>query len=161
MRGRSGHRAGAFAGAFVLGLMLACSRGYESTDAEGNRVVASEDLIATMEIETVADAVRLTLHVTNRSAEPIQLEFTSGQRFDFQVARMDNGAVGEPLWTWSADKSFLQALSTETLAPGGSLRYSAEWPAGGVTGNFIAHGSVTSTNHPVRQSARFELAGNE
>jgi len=160
MRGRTGLRAAALAGVLALGLVGACSSGYESGVVQETQR-ASEDLVATMEVETVEGAVRLTLHVTNRSAEPIQLEFSSGQRFDFTVARMDGGEVGETLWTWSADKSFMQALGAETLGPGGSLRYSAEWPAGGVTGEFLAQGAVTSTNHPVRQSARFELTGDE
>ncbi len=95
----------------------------------------------------------LRLHVTNVSAEPVELEFTSGQRYDFQVTT----EAGEILWTWSADKSFMQALGTETLAPGASLTFSEAWPTNGQRGRYIAIGAVTSTNEPVRQSVIFEV----
>jgi len=160
MRGRTGRRAGALIGLVALALVGGCSKGYETGEIEEARV-GSGDLVATMGVETAGEVVELTLYVTNGTEEPIELEFSSGQRFDFQVARMDGEEPGETLWTWSADKSFLQALGTETLAPGASLRYSAEWHSGGLRGEFIARGDVVSTSHPVRQSARFELAGDE
>lgn len=121
-----------------------------------DRVASGDELVATMEVEA-GDPVRLTLHVTNPTTAPVRLEFTSGQRYDFAVARVD----GEQLWRWSAARSFMQALGSETLPPGGSLRYTAEWSAGGQQGEFVATGEVTATNRRVTQSARFELAGDE
>lgn len=115
------------------------------------------NLAATIAVETGADSVGLRLHVTNVSAAPVALEFPSGQRFDFQVTT----EAGETVWTWSADRSFMQALGTAVLAPGESLRYSAAWPSSGRRGRFVAIGQVTSTNEPVRQSVIFELTGSE
>ena len=106
--------------------------------------------------------MRLTLHVTNTSSAPLELGFSSGQRYDFQVARVsDEGTVGETLWTWSADRSFMQAVGTETLAPNASLSYTEEWRANGERGEFVGTGTMTSSTHPVRQMVRFELAGSE
>ena len=143
----------------ALAGLLGCSRSQGPAMEES--VVAIEGLSATMGVETGADAVRLTLHVTNTSGAPIELEFTSGQRYDFQVAEVDGDLVGETLWTWSMDKSFMQALGSETLAPGGSLSFTEEWSSGGQRGEFVAIGRLTSTSHPVQQSVRFELTGGE
>lgn len=118
---------------------------------------SSEDLVATMEVQAGGDVVELTLHVTNASSEPIRLEFPSSQRYDFSVSRLD----GEALWRWSADRMFAQALGTETLPAGGSVRYVAEWPAGDRTGEFVATGELTALNREVRQAVRFELADGE
>lgn len=156
MRGMTGvGRAWLVAAALVAG----CSQNQDPVVEES--VVESEGLSATMSVETGADAVRLTLHVTNTSGAPIELEFTSGQRYDFQVAEVDGAVIGETLWTWSMDKSFMQALGTETLAPGASLSFTEEWSAGGRRGDFVGIGMLTSSSHPVQQSVRFELAGGE
>ena len=143
----------------VAAALLGCSQ--SQGPAREESVVESEGLSATMSVETGADVVRLTLHVTNTSGAPIELEFTSGQRYDFQVAQVDGDVIGETLWTWSMDKSFMQALGTETLAAGASLSYTEEWSAGGRRGDFAGIGTLTSSSHPVQQSVRFELAGGE
>jgi hypothetical protein len=142
----------------AAGAVLGCSRNEVPVQ---DSIVEAEGLSATMGVETGADLVRLTLHVTNTSGAPIDLEFTSGQRYDFQIAEVDGDLVGETLWTWSMDKSFMQALGTETLEPGGSLRFTEEWPAGGRRGELVGIGRLTSSSHPLQQSVRFELAGDE
>lgn len=140
----------------VLAGVAACS----TTPGEGGveESVSPAGLAATMQVETGDDAVRLTLHVTNTSGAAMELGFTSGQRYDFQIAEVNaDGTVGETVWTWSADKTFMQALGTETLQPNASLSYAEEWRANGARGEFIGIGMITSATHPVRQMTRFEL----
>jgi hypothetical protein len=147
--------------AAAAGVLAGCSP-TPSGEVTVEESMAAEGLAATMQVEAGADAVRLTLHVTNTTSAPIELGFTSGQRYDFQVAEVgDGGRVGETVWTWSADRSFIQAVGTETLAPNASLSYSEEWATGGLRGEFVGIGTLTSSTHPVRQMARFELAGGE
>ncbi len=143
----------------VLGLAgmvvaLGCSRPETQEVVMGGSV---EGLTATMQVEASGDVAQLTLHVTNSTSAPIELEFSSGQRYDFRVTTES----GETLWTWSADKSFMQALGTETLEAGGTVRFSESWAAGGRRGRFIAVGQLTSTSHPAMQSVYFELTGGE
>ncbi len=99
------------------------------------------------------DTVRLVFHVTNPTNEPIALEFSSGQRYDFAI----RSAGGDDLWRWSADKSFMQALGSESLAPGATLQYVETWPTGRRKGAFVAAAELTSTSHPVQESAQFEI----
>jgi len=138
----------------VLSVMLAaaCGRGARGSSETG---AAGGALATSLEVLIGERAVRLVLHVTNPTREPVRLEFTSGQRYDFVVRT----AAGADVWRWSADRMFMQALAAETLAPGASLRYEAEWDAGGRTGSFEAVGTVVSTNHRVEQKTRFELPG--
>lgn len=156
MRGtRERRRLALYTALAVVGLAGCTTAG----DPEAQESVASADeLVATMSVETTGDGVtRLTLHVTNPTRSPVALEFTSGQRYDFEVTRLN----GEELWRWSAARSFMQALGTETVAPGGSLRYTADWESGDLEGEFVATGEVTASNRTVSQSTRFELAGEE
>lgn len=120
-------------------------------------VASGDELVATMSVETGNDVTRLTLHVTNPTSAPVELEFRSGQRYDFAVTRLN----GDEVWRWSSDRMFTQALGTETLPAGGSIRYTADWSSGALEGEFVATGEVTATNRRVAQSARFELAGEE
>lgn len=55
---------------------------------------------------------RLTLR--NHRLDPFTLEFTSSQRFDFEI-RDERGAL---LWRWSDGKAFLTVMGTEEIAHG-------------------------------------------
>ena len=136
---------------------VACTPRESAEMTDGAAESNAGTLVTTMEVEAGGEMVRLTLHVTNPTTEPVDLEFPSSQRYDFAISRVD----GESVWHWSAARSFAQALGTETLPGGGSLRYEAEWPSEGRSGEYVATGEVTALNHDIRQSVRFELAGGE
>lgn len=142
--------------ALLLALLLGCGGNQGAgVDAVGaDRGVRQQlPLASSLEVEVREDSVRLVLHVTNPSSRPAVLEFSSGQRYDFAV-RTEAGA---DVWRWSADRSFTQALGSETIAPGGTLDYAAVWLPGARTGSFVAIGELTSTSHPVREQAAFRL----
>jgi hypothetical protein len=64
-------------------------------------------------------AIEMTLTITNNTGETVTIEHTSGQKYDFQIF----DAEGEILYTWSADKSFIQVLGTTEIAEGESLTF--------------------------------------
>ncbi|HEX9936396.1 MAG TPA: BsuPI-related putative proteinase inhibitor [Longimicrobium sp.] len=120
----------------------------------GDAAGAGGPLIVTLQTDAAADSVRFTLQVTNTSQQPVALQFSSGQSYDFSVS--DGGTV---LWRWSEDMGFTQALRTETLAPGQTRSWSEAWrparlPAGRV---LVATGRLTSTSHPVERTQTFRL----
>lgn len=137
----------------LLATAAACSPYNNTGEGVDGPAESEAELVATMEVETSAERVQLMLHVTNSSGQPIELRFNSGQRFDFVVQRPG----GDTVWRWSADRGFTQALGTETLGPGESLRYSAEWPIEERRGEYEAVGMVTANNRTVRESTRFTL----
>jgi len=92
----------------------------------------------TLEFKTSAAQLRhgeeltLTLIATNRSAAPITIQ-TGGQRYDFFAAATSTAgltnriAAQSLLWNWANDKAFIMILIEETLQPGESRTYTAEW----------------------------------
>jgi hypothetical protein len=114
---------------------------------------ASAELASSLSVETAGDTVRMTLQVTNAAPGPLRIAFSSGQTYDFAVLR-----GGETLWSWSADKQFMQALRDETLAPGETRTYTEAWvPGGTARGELTARAWLTSTSHPVERTATFRL----
>ena len=88
--------------------------------------VLQDDLELTLEVERQAYAagepVRLTFTVENVGVETKTLRFSSGQHYDFVVA-----SGGQEVWRWSADKAFIQALTSLTLAPGEKKTFTETW----------------------------------
>lgn len=89
------------------------------TDA-ANRFSGNVDVLVTAVPE--ADRITMNLVITNNSSNPVILDYTSGQRYD--VALLDNSK--NTLYRWSADKLFIQELSSIQIEPGQSLGYSDE-----------------------------------
>ncbi len=106
-----------------------------------------------MNVRVLEDTVLLEIHVTNVTSSPISLEFTSTQRYDFEIATQ----TGESIWRWSAARSFAQALGQEVLQPGDSRRYTATWEGADREGDFIVTGWVVSANYPVELRTGFRL----
>ena len=97
-----------------------------------------------------AAEVTFTLSMTNTLAVAATLQFSSGQQLDFQVFRAD----GAPVWTWSADKGFTQALDSRTLAAGETVTWSATWTPS-MKGQLNVVGRLASSSHAARSAARF------
>lgn len=102
----------------------------------------SNQLPATLAAAVNGD-VTLTFTVKNPSAEPAKVAYPSGQRYDFVVADSGSGAI---VWTWSANKSFVQALGEETIPGNGALTIVEKWtpPRRGL---YLVRALLTSTSH--------------
>ena len=57
--------------------------------------------------------------ILNGGSYPVTIEHCSGQKFDFQLLDRD----GEVLYTWSADKQFIMALTTTVIESGEALEF--------------------------------------
>ncbi|MDH3681814.1 MAG: BsuPI-related putative proteinase inhibitor [Acidimicrobiia bacterium] len=64
------------------------------------------------------------VEVRNTGDEPVLLVFNSSQRLDAAISTVD----GEAIYTWSADKSFFQAIEELTLEPGSAVSFTANDP---------------------------------
>ena len=90
------------------------------------------------------DTAVAVLTLRNTGAEPAVLNFTSGQRYDFFL----RGGGSETLWTWSADKGFIQALGQETVPPGEQVVWEERIPLPAEPGTYMLSASVTSPDAP-------------
>jgi hypothetical protein len=112
--------------------------------------VTTDELVASLQVQVEPGEVGLVLHLTNLTGDRVILEFTSGQRYDFEVWQ-----AGRLLWRWSDGQMFTQALGSEALGPGESRSYEASWRPEGRTGSFEAVGRVTASNRSIEQRAEF------
>jgi hypothetical protein len=65
--------------------------------------------------------------------------------------------AGELVWRWSDDMAFLQALSSDTLAPGESWTMEAVWEPEAPAGEYRAVGTLTAREQELRQETLFRL----
>lgn len=138
-----------FAGVCLMGLMILAGCG--SPRADGIR--SWDGLLPSLQAYSAGNEVTLVLQVTNTTGRPVDLNFSSGQQFDFWIE-----GEGRELWRWSDDQMFTQALYHLPLAAGETLRYEATWePPASAHGDFTAYGTVTSRDHPIEQRVEFTL----
>ena len=95
--------------------------------------------------------VTLTFAVKNASAEPVKVVYPSGQKYDFVVI---DSTTGKSVWSWSASRTFIQAVNDETVRAGESLTFVEKWtpPKKGL---YLAHAVLTSTSHRAQAYASF------
>lgn len=97
--------------------------------------------------------VTLVFTVTNSSAVPIRLDFSSAQQYDFLVRSNATSAV---VWQWSANMAFAQMLTSRTLAAGESVSFTEHWlPTSATSGLFTAQALLTSSSHRATAAADF------
>lgn len=139
----------------LLALAGGCAPRAAESEAESRGSTAGPpDLLASLQATTYGDSVQFVLQVTNTTAQPLALDFRSGQRFDFVVEH-----AGAEVWRWSEGRMFTQALATESLPAGSTLTYSAPWgPAPAASGEFTVRGILSADPpHRVEQQARFQI----
>lgn len=82
-----------------------------------------------------------TLRVTNIGDESLRIRFPTSQQFDIII----RSAEGHPLWSWSADRAFLQMVSDRELIPGESTVYEVFWDGHRADGVVCGDGRYSAT----------------
>ena len=97
--------------------------------------------------------IRLALEIQNRGSEPIILQFSTAQRFDFEMRDSD----GNTIWRWSDEMGFAQVLGTEILQPGESLHYEAEFSGALNSDTYEVVGILTTSSGGLTGRASFVI----
>ena len=130
----------------------ACSRAPGPEQTENQAVVVVGSLLLTVETDKTTyrpgEPIAVQLKVNNRSSRDTTLAFSSGQRYDVQIA----DAAGETAWTWSADRAFMQALGSERLPADGALEYGEQFTGQLAPGNYTVTGYITTTGRALQAS---------
>jgi uncharacterized membrane protein len=89
---------------------------------------------------SVGEEVKISVTVTNRGMNPVELIFMSAQRYDFIVVKDDR-----EVWRWSNNKMFAMVLESLLLKPGEKQTYMETWEPKCITsGEYEVIGTVTS-----------------
>jgi len=95
------------------------------------------------------EPIALTLSATNGTAQPVTLQFSSGQRYDFVI----EDAAGRTFWQWSADRGFIQMLGDETVSVGAALVYRERVEQRLASGAYRITGIVTAMGGALKATA--------
>lgn len=110
-----------------------------ATDAKPAASVLVFEASANAKTLRRGQTLTILMKISNSGKATQTLEFTSGQRFDLQAWRVQNGVVSKDAsWTWSMDKMFIQSLSSVEVRPGQALEFTATWD--GTTGEALPRG---------------------
>jgi hypothetical protein len=140
----------------LVGLVACSAPGVDQSEPAAQDSVpeaTSPPLVPSLSVQVRDDSVQFRLDITNATAAPLVLEFSSAQRADFAV----EDAAGAEIWRWSAGQGFAQVLGSETLAAGETRTWDTAWEAGERNGEFTAIALLTSTSHPVTLRTAFDL----
>lgn len=111
----------------------------------------STTLVPTFDVTLEGGDVRFNLSVANTSPKNVEVNFASGQSYDFVVV----DSVGREVWRWSTDRIFTQSVRNKLLGKGEAIEASEKWsPA--KPGKFTAIAQLTSSNYPVEKKVVFE-----
>lgn len=72
----------------------------------------------------LGEVMRFNISIENLGAQPHELTFNSGQKFDIRVEDIS----GSKVWQWSDGRMFTQLIETIVIEPGKSISFDAEWP---------------------------------
>jgi hypothetical protein len=136
------------------GIVLASMGGgsLRSTNAVEKTVKSTSQTLATQfDVTLDGTDVRFNLRVVNTTPKSVEVNFASGQAYEFVVV----DSVGREVWRWSADRIFTQSVRNKLLGKGESITATEKWsPA--KPGRFTAIAQLTSSNFPVEQKVAFE-----
>lgn len=85
---------------------------------------------------TLEKPLDINLIVENTGSEPRELTFNSGQKYDFIIKDENSREV----WRWSDGLMFTQVITGETVGPGESITYTAQWPLTDLEGSKVGAG---------------------
>ena len=112
---------------------------------------ASQTLATKFDVALDGSDVRFNLRVVNTTPKSVEVNFASGQAYDFVVV----DSVGREVWRWSADRIFTQSVRNKLLGKGEAITATEKWsPAR--AGKFTAVAQLTSSNYPVEEKLAFE-----
>jgi hypothetical protein len=84
------------------------------------------------------ELITFELSVRNRTSQPVDVDFRSGQQYDFYAFRSGTRDV---VWLWSSTALFIAAETTLNFAAGETKVFTVQWSQG-APGSYEARGAV-------------------
>ena len=93
------------------------------------------------------------LDVTNPGKKHLELNFPSGQEYEFSVLDV----AGKEVFRWSNAKMFTQSRQNRLLDGGDTMHIEEDGPAQLPVGSYVAVATLRSANYPVQERVAFEM----
>jgi Intracellular proteinase inhibitor len=104
-------------------------------------------------VRAEARAIHFSLDLTNATKKNLELEFPSGQEYDFAVI----DSTGREVYRWGKERMFTQSLQNRLLDGGETMRFEEHAEQSLPNGSYIAVATLRSTNYPVQERVPFRL----
>ena len=104
-------------------------------------------------VRAEARAIHFSLDLTNATRKNLELEFPSGQEYDFAVI----DSSGREVYRWGKERMFTQSLQNRLLDGGETMRYEEHAEQSLPNGSYVAVATLRSTNYPVQERVPFRL----
>jgi hypothetical protein len=104
-------------------------------------------------VRAEARAIHFSLDLTNATKKNVELEFPSGQEYDFAVL----DSTGREVYRWGKERMFTQSLQNRVLDGGETRRYEERADKALPNGSYVAVATLRSTNYPVQERVNFRL----
>jgi hypothetical protein len=111
----------------------------------------STTLTTKFDVVPDGDDIRFSLQVVNKTPKSVEVNFASGQAYDFVVV----DSVGREVWRWSADRIFTTSVRNKLLGKGEAISASEKWSSA-KAGKYTAIAQLTSSNFPIEEKVAFE-----
>jgi intracellular proteinase inhibitor BsuPI len=120
------------------------------THARTKRHVSSR-LASRLKVDVAPRAVRFALDVVNVGQKHVEVDFPSGQSYDFSVV----DSTGREVWHWSKGHLFTQSVQNKQLGAGDAMQVSESWQRHPAPGKYTAIATLESSNYPLEQRVDF------
>jgi len=114
-------------------------------------VTAQPKLDAKFGVDVTPKALRFALRVTNIGNKHAELDFPTGQTYDFTVA----DSAGTEVWRWAQGRMFTQGVQNKQLGAGQAMRITESWDSIPKPGRYTAIATLNSSNYPVEERIEF------
>ncbi len=105
-----------------------------------------------LDVSVASTDIHLALDVRNVGGKHAEINFPSGQTYDFVVV----DSVGKEVWRWSRRHIFTQGAQNKTLGAGESMEVAETWKQV-KPGRYTAIATLRSSNFPVEQRVDFVM----
>ena len=113
--------------------------------------LASSRLASRLKVDVAPRAVRFALDVVNVGKKHVEVDFPSGQSYDFSVV----DSTGREVWHWSQGHLFTQSVQNKQLGAGDAMQVSESWERHPAPGKYTAIATLESSNYPLEQRVDF------
>jgi len=102
-----------------------------------------------LDVRVERENLVFALNVTNGGKKSVELNFPSGQQYDFVVL----DSVGREVWRWADGRMFTQALKNKMISHGETISFDEHWERPAKTGRYTVVATLQSSNYPMQQRA--------